>query len=93
MVGIQKLLAFITSTCILTLKTKIIIIIGFPNIKNDRSEMSIWFKRVVLSRCATDEWSCLNDQCIPMTAKCDKVQDCPQGEDELICDNEDRKST
>jgi hypothetical protein len=37
-------------------------------------------------RCTPDQWSCLNGQCIPQSAHCNQVQDCPQGEDELLCD-------
>ena len=45
-----------------------------------------------VTRCGPDEWSCLNDDCIPISAKCDGASDCQGGEDELDCGSGERKS-
>ena len=44
---------------------------------------------LVIFRCTPDQWACLNGQCIAASARCDNVNDCPEGEDEMVCGQEE----
>ncbi|XP_053210368.1 very low-density lipoprotein receptor-like [Panonychus citri] len=52
---------------------------------NDLTDCKKLSFKTVCSRCSEDTFSCNSKICIPKNWKCDKIVDCPNGEDEKDC--------